>query len=65
MPNQIILAGEIGCSSFDLRKMSKGYNWNIKIYHSDIERSYQLAKGINQQATQDFKSADDDKEEPT
>jgi hypothetical protein len=65
MTNQIVLAGEIGCSSFELRKMSKGYNWNIKIYHSDIEQAYKLAKGVDQQAIQDFKPADDDKDVST
>ncbi|MCJ7571839.1 MAG: hypothetical protein MUO82_08190 [Candidatus Thermoplasmatota archaeon] len=61
MANQIILTSELGCSSFELRKMSKGYNWSIKIYNTDINQAYEMAKIVDQRALADFKSADDDK----
>jgi len=57
MDNQIILASDIGCSSFELKKTTRGYSWNIKVYHSDIQKSYDTAKQINQQASQDFETA--------
>lgn len=63
MTNQIFLTSEIGCSSFELRKMSKGYNWNVKIYHSDINKAYEMAKAVDQRALTDFKTTDEEKEE--
>ena len=54
MDNQIVLSSDMGCSSFELKKTSRGYSWNIKVYHSDIQKSYDIAKEINHQASQDF-----------
>ena len=59
MSNQILLVNEIGCSSFELRKMSKGYSWTIKIYHNDIEKAYQLSKEIDFKAQTDFGTSGD------
>ena len=53
MTNPIIITGD-NCSSFELRKLSKGYCWNIKVYHTDIQQGYSLAKQIDQQATEDY-----------
>ena len=63
MTNQFFLTSEIGCSSFELRKMSKGYAWNIKIYNSNIEEAYNQAKKIDSQALTDYTSTDENKEE--
>jgi len=54
MTNPIIMTNDAGCSSFELRKTTRGYTWNIKIYHSDIKEGYQLAKQIDHQATNDY-----------
>ena len=52
--NQIFLANEIGCSSFELKKTTKGYTWNIKIYNQNIQEGYEKAKEIDQQANKDY-----------
>ncbi|MBN2065412.1 MAG: hypothetical protein JW771_01200 [Candidatus Thermoplasmatota archaeon] len=54
MDNQIFLANEIGCSSFELKRTTKAYCWTIKVYHQDIQQSYNLVKDIDRQATQDY-----------
>jgi len=54
MDNQILLTNDIGCSSFELKKTTKGYNWNIKIYNTDIQKGYDTAKNIDQQARNDY-----------
>jgi hypothetical protein len=53
MTNPVILTGD-GCSSFELRKLSKGYAWSIKAYDPNLERGYNLVRQINKQATDDF-----------
>lgn len=54
MNNQILLTSEIGCSSFELRKLSKGYCWSIKIYNTNIEKAYDQAKTIDTNARKDY-----------
>jgi len=54
MNNSILVANEIGCSSFELKKTSRGYSWNIKVYSSDIQKGYELAKQVDQQAKIDY-----------
>jgi len=53
MSNPIVFSGD-SCSSFELRKLSKGYAWSIKAYDPDLERGYNLVKKINKQATDEF-----------
>ena len=54
MDNQIVLSSEMGCSSFELKKTTKGYTWNIKIYNTDIQKGYDTAKQIDKQARKDY-----------
>ena len=54
MDNQIVLTNDIGCSSFELKKTTKGYTWNIKVYNTDIQKGYDTAKMIDQQANKDY-----------
>ena len=54
MDNQIVLTNDIGCSSFELKKTTKGYTWNIKIYNTNIEQAYGTAKTIDEQAQKDY-----------
>jgi len=54
MDNQIVLTNDIGCSSFELKKTTKGYTWNIKVYNTDIQKGYDIAKEIDQQANKDY-----------
>ena len=54
MDNQLVLSSDLGCSSFELKRTTKGYTWNIKIYNADIQRGYDTAKGIDQQARKDY-----------
>ena len=54
MENQILLTNDIGCSSFELKKTTKGYNWSIKIYNTDIQKGYDTAKEIDSQARKDY-----------
>ena len=61
MTNSILLANEIGCSSFELRKTTKGYTWNIKVYTSDILKGYELAKEVDQQAKIDYEELKEDR----
>ena len=60
--NQIFLANEIGCSSFELKKTTKGYNWSIKIYNTDIQKGYDTAKKIDDQARVDYGISEENKE---
>ena len=53
MTNPVILSSD-GCSSFELRKLSKGYAWSIKAYDPDLERGYNLVKKLNKQAKEDY-----------
>jgi len=62
MTNPIYLSGE-NCSSFELRKMSKGYAWTIKIYNPDLEQGYQIVKKLNKQAAKDYGINDNSTEE--
>ena len=62
MDNQIILSSEMGCSSFELKKTTKGYNWNIKIYNTDIQKGYDTAKSIDKQAREDYGISEGTKE---
>jgi hypothetical protein len=52
--NQIILSNDIGCSSFELKRTTRGYTWNIKIYNTDIQKGYDTAKEIDQKARKDY-----------
>jgi hypothetical protein len=62
--NQIFLANEVGCSSFELKKTTKTYCWTIKVYHPDIQQGYNLAKNIDKQASKEYGiSTDTTKEE--
>ncbi len=54
MENQILLSSEIGCSSFELKKTSRGYSWNIKVYHSDIQKGFEIARTIDQQSREEY-----------
>ena len=62
MDNHIILANDVGCSSFELKKTTRGYTWNIKVYNTDIQKSYDVAKKIDLQASEDFGISPADKE---
>jgi hypothetical protein len=62
MTNTILLSSEIGCSSFGLKKTTRGYTWSIKVYNSDIKTAYDQAKTIDTQAAQDYQIAESDGE---
>ena len=62
MDNQIVLTNDIGCSSFELKKTTKGYNWSIKIYNTDIQKGYDTAKKIDNQAREDYGISEESKE---
>jgi hypothetical protein len=57
MDNPINIISETGCSSFELKKSSRGYSWAIKVYDTDVQKCYDIAKQIDQQASKDFKKA--------
>ena len=59
MDNQIVIGNDIGCSSFELKKTTKGYTWAIKIYNTDIIKGYDTAKQVDQQATKDYGVTDE------
>lgn len=61
MDNQIFLNNDLGCSSFELKKTSKGYNWSIKIYNTDIQKGYDTAKKLDTQARKDYGMVNDNK----
>ena len=61
MTSPIYLSSE-NCSSFELRKMSKGYAWTIKIYNPDLEQGYQIVKNLNNQAEKDYRITDEPEE---
>ena len=54
MDNQIVLSNDIGCSSFELKKTTKGYTWNIKIYDTNIQQAFDVAKEIDEKARKDY-----------
>lgn len=54
MDNQIVLTNDIGFSSFELKKTTKGYTWSIKIYNTDIQKGYDTAKQIDNQAREEY-----------
>jgi len=53
MTNPVYITGE-NCSSFELRRLSKGYAWNIKVYNPDIEQGFEIVKKINKQAADEY-----------
>jgi hypothetical protein len=55
MNNPVLIASDIGCSSFEVKRTSKGvYSWAIKIYNADIKTAYDQAKIIDKRATEDY-----------
>ena len=52
--SDIIINNEAGTSSFELRKTTKGYNWTIKCYSSNLEEAYNSTKTIDEKAKKDY-----------
>jgi hypothetical protein len=48
-----------GTNSIKLSKMSKGYNWEIKIYENDLNKNLALINSINDQLKDKYGKLDD------
>lgn len=48
-----------GTSSLEVSKMTKGYNWKIKVYNSDLKKLMEQVIELDNQAKEAFGSLND------